>query len=113
MRFLIRLLFWLVALPLGAAIVNFALSNRQSVPLAFWPFEDGLTVPVYAAVLLPLFIGLVAGLLTGAGRRLAAQARARSLSHRVAMLERKLEATQPGKAAAVPPSLSEDIPLPP
>lgn len=92
MRFLIRLLFWLVALPLGAATIVFALSNRQDVLLAFWPFDDGLPLPVYAVVLVPLLAGLLIGLFTGLGRRLAAQAKARSLAHRVAQLERRLEA---------------------
>jgi len=110
MRSLSRFLFWLTALPLGAAVILFALSNRQTVSLGLWPFEDGLAVPVYVAVLTPLLAGLVAGLFTGAGRRLAALARARSLHHRVTVLERQLEAAQ---AAAAPSAPSEDIPLPP
>lgn len=102
MRFLARLLFWATALPLGAVIVVFALSNRQDVLLAFWPFEEGLPLPAYAVVLVPLLAGLLAGLLTGLSRRMAAQAKARSLAHRVVRLERRLEA-----AAAQP---SQDDP---
>lgn len=109
MRFLGRLLFWVIALPLGAAIIVFALSNRQSVSLAFWPFEDGIDLPVYAVVLTPLLAGLVVGLFTGAGRRLAALARARSLSHRVSVLERQLEAERVSAKAASAPS-SEVVP---
>lgn len=113
MRPLLRLIFWLIALPLGVAVILFALSNRQAVQLAFWPFEDGVDLPAYVAVLVPLLAGLVIGLFTGAGRRLAAQARARALSHRVAILERKLEAARQSRDDADPAPISEDIPLPP
>jgi len=106
MRFISRLLFWVIALPLGAAILVFALSNRQTVPLAFWPFDEGLELPVYAIVLGPLFAGLLAGLFTGAGRRLAALARVRTLAHRITVLERQLEAAS-AKAA---PTLPKDHP---
>ena len=106
MRFISRLLFWVIALPLGAAIIIFALSNRQTIPLAFWPFDEGPELPVYAIALGPLFVGLLAGLFTGAGRRLAALARARALAHRITVLERQLEAAS-AKAA---PTLPKDHP---
>ena len=108
MRFISRLLFWVIALPLGAAIIVFALSNRQTLPLAFWPFDEGLELPVYAIALGPLLAGLLAGLFTGAGRRLATLARTRALAHRVAVLERQLEAATTAAKAA--PSALEDHP---
>lgn len=47
---------------IGAAIVvDFALSNRDQLLIGFWPLVDGLAMPVYLAILLPLMVGLVIG----------------------------------------------------
>ncbi len=106
MRRLTRFLFWLIALPLAVLLVVFALSNRQPLTLGLWPLPDGFAVPAYAAVLLPLLIGLVAGMLVGAARRMAAQARASALARRVSSLERDLEAAR--AAPAAPTTVADD-----
>ncbi|OIQ94598.1 hypothetical protein GALL_234550 [mine drainage metagenome] len=106
MRRLTRALFWLIGLPLAVLLVVFALSNRQSLTLAFWPLPDGFVVPAYAAVLLPLLIGLVIGLLAGSARRMAARARASALARRVSVLERDLEAARAAPAPST--TVAED-----
>lgn len=65
-----RLLFWLIGVPLAAAAVVFALSNRQTVVLGFWPFVEGLELPVYLAVLVPLAVGFAGGYVAALVRRL-------------------------------------------
>ncbi|HIJ63565.1 MAG TPA: DUF1049 domain-containing protein [Rhodospirillaceae bacterium] len=65
-----KVLFWLAGLPLAAAAVLFALSNRQPVTVALWPFAEGLQLPLYLAILLPALAGYLLGLgLGGWGRR--------------------------------------------
>jgi|GEM_PF-3298301 len=100
MRRLCRFLFWLLAIPVMALLVVFALSNRQGTLLALWPFADGMELPTYLVVLVPALAGLVLGLLTGAARRLAAQARAASLTRRVTSLERDLEGLRAASASS-------------
>ena len=51
----------LIGLFLGAAVVIFAVSNRSEVQVDFWPFVEGLALPLYLAVLLPLLIGFGLG----------------------------------------------------
>jgi putative membrane protein len=64
----VRILSWIAGLILAAIVVVFALSNRQPVLVGFWPFVEGLSMPLYLAVLLPLLIGLLLGWLVAAVR---------------------------------------------
>ena len=56
-----RRLTWLVGLPFAAVVILFALSNRETVVLAFWPFVDGVAMPLFLAVLFPLMAGFFLG----------------------------------------------------
>lgn len=81
---------WIVSLPLLFLAVLFALSNRQAVTLDLWPFEVGLTLPLYLLFLATLFIGFLFGGLAAwlsAGRQ---RRRARELRNRLAALEREV-----------------------
>jgi uncharacterized integral membrane protein len=71
----VRILSWIAGLILAAVVVAFALSNRQEVLIGLWPFIEGLALPLYLAVLLPLLAGLVLGW-TFAGLRGFAKRRA-------------------------------------
>jgi uncharacterized integral membrane protein len=46
---------------LAVLAVSFALSNRQSVELAWWPLPDTLSLPLYVVVLVLLLTGYLAG----------------------------------------------------
>ena len=70
-----RLLNWIGGLILAAIVVTFALSNRQIVQIGLWPLIEGLELPLYLAVLLPLLIGMLLGWL-GAGLKNFAKRRA-------------------------------------
>ncbi len=53
---------------MAAIVVDFALSNRETALIGFWPFIDGLALPVYLALLLPLLLGLALGWLAAGWR---------------------------------------------
>jgi uncharacterized integral membrane protein len=112
-----RLLTWLIGLPLGVVVVIFALSNRQTTALGLWPFADGVAVPVYLAVLAPLLAGLLLGLLLAGLAVLRARTTARFQSHRVRALEREVETLRAASAvpSATPPESvpAGDVILPP
>ncbi|HIJ39358.1 MAG TPA: DUF1049 domain-containing protein [Rhodospirillaceae bacterium] len=86
-----KLLFWLVGLPLAAVTVLFALSNRQAVTLALWPLDEALVIPVYLAALLPALAGFLLGLLMAGGRKLGEQAETRRQAQSIRELRRQLE----------------------
>jgi uncharacterized integral membrane protein len=89
----VRAAYWIVAVLAAAAAVLFAVSNRQSVMVGFWPFPSR-ELPLYLVVLLALLVGFLVGefvawLNGGRTRRLA-----RERARRIAALERELAATQ-------------------
>lgn len=56
-----RILSWLIMVPALAAVVIFALNNKQSVALDLWPFSLLIEMPVYLALLLALALGALVG----------------------------------------------------
>jgi uncharacterized integral membrane protein len=111
----VKLLSWLIGLPLAAIVVLFALSNRQGVAIGLWPFEEGLVLPVYLAVLMPFFAGLLLGLCTAGIRGLSHRRAARVQSKRAAALERELAASRVANSAnrpaeASPPAGNPTVP---
>lgn len=97
-----RLIGWLLALPVMLLAVVFAVANRHDLRLELWPLPWGLDLPVYLAVLGPLVLGMILGGTAAwiAGHR--ARASARQNRRRVESLERQLAAA--GKAAAETPA---------
>lgn len=87
-----RVLGWLLALPVALLIVVFAVANRHDVRLELWPFPWVLDLPVYLAVLGALVKGIVIGMvvawLAGSGGR----RRAREHKRRADSLQRQLDA---------------------
>lgn len=105
-----RLLRWIIGLPLAVLVVLFALSNRQTTTVALWPFEDGLAMPVYLVVLLPLLAGFLVGFLIAATRGFKHRRAARAETRRAAALERELDAA---RAASQTTPLASSAPPPP
>jgi len=56
-----KILSWLITLPIIAVIASFAFSNGEEVTLGFWPFDYHFVLPLYAVALLALFVGLIMG----------------------------------------------------
>lgn len=105
---MLRILTWIVGLPLAVVAIGFAVANRQTIVLDLWPLPFALTLSVYLTVLGSLAAGLVLGLLIGgmvAGGRAArrareAETRARVAEAEIASLRGRLVATE---TAALPP----------
>ena len=99
-----RLIFWLLGLPLGLVVVVFAIANRQEIHLDLWPLPFGIDLAAYLAVLAPLALGLVIGALLAFAASLAIRRRARDQRRRADSLERQLEASRSQAPGAAPPS---------
>jgi uncharacterized integral membrane protein len=86
------LIHWLVTAPLALVLVVFAVSNRATVSVTFWPTPFEIDLPLYLVVLAALLAGFLLGQLTawinGGKRRREARERGR----RVRGLESELEA---------------------
>ncbi len=113
-----RLLSWLIGLPLAILVVLFALSNRQTMTVGLWPFDEGLALPAFLAVLLPLLAGFLAGFLLALARGLGHRRAARRHGKRADTLQRELDAlrAQAPATTAVPPTpvpTTPELPLPP
>jgi len=108
----LRVLSWLIGLPLALLVVVFALSNRQDAIIGMWPFAEGLPLPTYLLVLLPLVAGLLLGLLLGGLRNIRHRASARFQGRRAAALERELAASR-DTTPPPPPSPAGDISVSP
>ena len=98
----VKLLSFLIGLPLAAIVVLFALSNRQGVAVGLWPFEDGLVLPLYLAMLMPFFAGLLLGVCTAGINGLRHRRAARVQSKRAAALERDLAASRAASSITRP-----------
>ena len=55
-----RLLSWLIVLPIVFIVLSFALENRSDVTLRFWPLDGEVTLPlcILAVGLLAVGVGL-------------------------------------------------------
>ncbi|MBF0373316.1 MAG: LapA family protein [Alphaproteobacteria bacterium] len=97
-----RLLSWIIGLPVAIALVVFAVANRQIVPVDLFPLPIAAELPVYLVVLGALLAGFLMGLLAAwiAGHRHRAKARAEA--RRAAHLEREVDRlappTEPGQS---------------
>jgi uncharacterized integral membrane protein len=111
-----RVLYWIVLALAALALALFAASNRGMVALGYWPFGMALELPLYLAILLTFFVGLLCGALAAwvGGRHWRREARQRR--RRMSALESELEATQAqlsgplSPAPIMPPSGPELVP---
>jgi putative membrane protein len=113
-----KLIFWIVGVPLLLLAVVFAVANREAVSVSLWPFSDTIELPLYLAIVLPLYVGVLLGAVVAWLSGYRARARARSDARRAAALERenvdlklKLEAAL--SARRPPAATAEPIPAQP
>ena len=89
-----KLVDWLLALPLTVVLLVFALSNRVAIEVNLWPLP--FTVPAWLSVVIlaALGAGFVLGLFvaTLGGRRW--RRKARQVERRLKLVEQELAATQ-------------------
>ena len=103
-----RFVFWLVVLPLAVAMAMFAVNNRETVFVDFWPLPYAVEVPLFLLILGTVFLGLLIGgtatwLGQGRWRRLA-----RGLQRRVKHLESEIEGF---RARTAPQGAPPRVPL--
>lgn len=58
---MVKLLLWLVLLPLTVVFVAFAIANRQTVILSLDPMPLSIEAPLYGLIFAGVFAGLLAG----------------------------------------------------
>lgn len=96
---------WFITLPLLLLGVVFALANRQIVELSLWPLDSAVEVPLYLAVLLPLFAGYILGgvavWMNAGGKRRVARKDHRELKRMKTDETRKEDQAGKGKSLAV------------
>lgn len=86
-----KILFWIIALPIIAFAMAFAVSNHESVTISLWPFAYRLDIPLYIAVTGGLFFGFLAGLIYGWIGSLTFRHRAHSTAKQLAKLQGETE----------------------
>ncbi len=98
-----KLVHWLVTLPVAIIAVLFAISNLDAVPVGIWPLAP-IDLPLYLVVLGALVLGFLGGQLVAwvNGRHWRREARKRQ--RRIEALEREMEAKvrAPSLPAAAP-----------
>lgn len=105
-----KILAWLTGVPVLAGAVLFALANRGSVTLSFWPSSYTLTGPVFVAV----FACILAGVFLGGTAAWLAHGRKRALLRERAREIRRLEGEiedlkrLQGEAAAKPAGMEAE-----
>ena len=62
-----KLLFWIVGLPLLLVAGFFAVANRETVTVSLWPFAEALQMPLFLAIATPFYIGFALGALLAWG----------------------------------------------
>lgn len=102
-----RLVFWLVVVPLAVAVAFFAVANRDDVTVEFLGWAA--VMPKFALILAAIFLGLVVG---GASTWFGQhhwRKEARLLHRRVKHLEHEIE-TFRNRTGAQPPAVPPGTP---
>lgn len=106
-----RILFWIIVLPLLLIAAFFAIANRETVTLDLWPLFGQVAMPLFVALLGFLYLGFVFGALVAWWGGRNARARARNAARRVEALQRevaeltaRLDARPPTPPVATPPA---------
>lgn len=113
-----KVVFWIIALPIVAIAMAFAVSNHEIVTISLWPLVYRIDVPLYIAVTGALFLGFLAGLIYGWIGSLRARHRGRVEAKQVAKLQTETEelrrklALAEGAGHALPPTTAPAYPPP-
>lgn len=111
-----RIVFWIIALPIVAIAMAFAVSNHESVTIDLWPTPYRLDIPLYIAVTGALLLGFIVGVTWGWVGSLRARSRARNEAKRADRLateneELRHKLTLPQTTTpSLPPSSTPSLP---
>jgi lipopolysaccharide assembly protein A len=104
-----KLVVWIVGVPLLLVAVFFAVANRGPVTVSLWPFADPIALPLFAAIVGPLYVGVIIGAIAAwwSGRRARKRARqerrrADALQREAESLKQRLDAHEAAKASTRP-----------
>lgn len=115
-----KLLFWIVGVPLLLIAAFFAIANRDIVAVSLWPFAEPMHLPLFVAIVAPLYLGFVLGALAAWIASGSSRARAREATRRVDAVERenaalrsRLDQAAPGQGATrLPAERDANLPAP-
>jgi len=100
MRQSVRILSWIVTLPITLLVVLFAISNLDQITLHLYPFPLDMPISIAALTLIQLFIGFLLGaIVTWIGDR-HRRRETRLLNKRTVELEQSLAEAEKKLAAA-------------
>jgi uncharacterized integral membrane protein len=57
----VKLLGWVIAVPVGLIVIAFAVANREAVEVRFDPLPYAVEIPIYAVALGAIIFGFVVG----------------------------------------------------
>lgn len=105
-----RIITWIIGLPVAALATAFAVANRQVIDVDLWPLPMTVSLGLYLAVLGALALGLITGLLMGwlsssskkSARAKVAQAKVQDLQSEIAQLRSQIP--EPTEHVALPQS---------
>lgn len=86
-----RILSWIVLLPLALIVIALAVANRGTVTISLWPLPLDFAPQLWLLVMVFAGLGLLGGLLVGLNKSVRWQVRARRAEAEVARLEGALE----------------------
>jgi lipopolysaccharide assembly protein A len=105
----VRIVYRAVFLVVAILLILFAVSNRQTVSVGFWPLPFLADIALYLLCFLSLLVGFVLGLSTGWVGGRGARRDLKGLRRRIAALEQELAATQ-SQFADTPQTVSASSP---
>lgn len=94
-----KIVTWIVIVPIAAAIIAFAVANRQTVTVSFDPFSSAspayaATLPLFAVILIALILGVLVGGIAAWLRQGKWRRSARRLDGEVRALHEEIDAVR-------------------
>ena len=113
-----KIVTWIIIIPLAAAIIAFAVANRQTVTVSFDPFSSvspayAATLPLFAVIFAVLILGVIVGGIAAWIRQSKWRRRARQLDGEVRALHDEIETIRRRFGAVEKPATApEPVPVP-
>jgi len=57
----VKLLAWIIMVPVALAVISFSVNNRATMTVDLWPAPFSLDAPAFAVVLVSVVLGMVIG----------------------------------------------------
>jgi hypothetical protein len=62
MKMVLKVIYWIIALPLAAVIIIFSLNNQAKVVIDLWPFDFiAIPIPIFIIALVCIVLGFLVG----------------------------------------------------